>query len=367
MPRPTKGPRLYLKPASAGGRAVWIIRDGEQRVATGCGAGEIDRARRALADYIARAYAPARRERRLSDVPIADVLAIYADDRVAGRPDARRLARRLARLLDFWGDRSLADVTGANCRAYVRARGGAGGARRDLQDLSAAIGHHHREGLHRETVRVWLPPRGAPRDRWLTRSELARLVWTCWRMRERQDGAATGKRTMRHVARFILLAYYTASRPGAVLTASWHAAAGRSWLDLEGGVYYRLRAGARETTKRAPPVRLPPRLLAHLRRWRALGGSWAVEYHGAPVASIKVAYARACAAAGLGAGVSPYTLRHTAITHMMQRGAPIWEAAGFAGTGEAMIRAHYGHHHPDHMAAAIVAIGGAGRKPGRNE
>jgi len=32
MPRPAKGPRLYLKPASAGGRAVWIIRDGNQKL-----------------------------------------------------------------------------------------------------------------------------------------------------------------------------------------------------------------------------------------------------------------------------------------------------------------------------------------------
>ena len=29
-----------------------------------------------------------------------------------------------------------------------------------LQDLQAAIGYHHREGLHRETVLVTLPPAG---------------------------------------------------------------------------------------------------------------------------------------------------------------------------------------------------------------
>lgn len=194
------------------------------------------------------------------------------------------------------------------------------------------------------------------REEWLTRGEIARLVWTCWRACEVQGNNPTSKRTTRHLARFVLLAYYTASRPGAVLTASWHAAAGRSYLDLEHGVFYRLRAGARETAKRQPPVRLAPRLLAHLRRWRALGGSWAVEYHGAPVASVKVAFGRACASAGLGAGVSPYTLRHTAITHMMQLGVPIWEAAGLAGTSEAMVRAHYGHHHPDHMRSAVAAL-----------
>ncbi len=28
-------------------------------------------------------------------------------------------------------------------------------------------------------VNVWLPPKGPPRDRWLTRSEAARLLWAC--------------------------------------------------------------------------------------------------------------------------------------------------------------------------------------------
>jgi hypothetical protein len=33
----------------------------------------------------------------------------------------------------------LSEVTGANCRAYAAGRGSNGGARRDLQDLAAAI------------------------------------------------------------------------------------------------------------------------------------------------------------------------------------------------------------------------------------
>jgi hypothetical protein len=52
--------------------------------------------------------------------------------------------------------------------------------------LRAAINHHAKEGLHRGVVRVWLPPKGLPLDRWLTRSEAAALIWTCWRYREVQ-------------------------------------------------------------------------------------------------------------------------------------------------------------------------------------
>jgi hypothetical protein len=39
-------------------------------------------------------------------------------------------------------------------------------------------------GVSRGLVRVALPAKGAGRERWLTRSEAATLLWTCWRYRE---------------------------------------------------------------------------------------------------------------------------------------------------------------------------------------
>ena len=80
----------------------------------------------------------------------------------------------------------LADVSTSTCKEYAKTRGNSGGARRDLEDLRATIGHHASENLHRAIVNVWIPPKGAPRDRWLTRSEVARLLWACWRYRELQ-------------------------------------------------------------------------------------------------------------------------------------------------------------------------------------
>ncbi len=395
MPRPAKGPRLYLVPArrDASGRVTrasrWVIRDGAKMHPTGCAASEVAGAHQALADYLRAAHRPARAQRDLDAISLADVLSIYVDDVVDPHPDHKRIAKRIARLSAWWGSKTLAQVTGSSCRAYVASRPSPGGARRDLQDLSAAIGHHHREGYHRELVKVALPKKGEARERWLSRSEVARLVWTAWRAREGDrpgdDGKAgnttTGRHTMRHLARFILLAYSTASRPGAVLTASWEAAAGRSYLDLDRGVFYRLREGAQQTNKRQPPVRLTPSILAHLRRWRRMaeearaeaeraglpaeGGHYVVEWRGEPVARVKVGFANAVALAGLGEGVSPHTLRHSAVTHLMQQGVPAWEVAGFAGMGEAVLRRHYAHHHPDHMGEAVAAMRGARAKPGR--
>ena len=131
--------------------------------------------------------------------------------------------------------------------------------------------------------------------------------------------------------RFILIAIYTGSRAGAVLTASPYRGEGRSYVDLKHGIFYRLAEGSRETNKRQPPVPLPPRLLAHLRRWFSNGlvHEYFVEWNGKPVQSVKTAFKTALRLAGIQGRVTPHTLRHTAATWLMQNGVDKWEAAGF--------------------------------------
>jgi len=340
--------------------AVWLIRDGDQFISTGCGAGDRAEAERRLAAYIAAKYAPERRERSLAAVPVADVVNIYLTDKAPGQARPEKAAERGERLIKWWGDKSLADVTGATCRAYAASRGSPGGARRDLQDLQAAISHHAIEGFHRGSVRVALPPRGEARQRWLTRNEAARLLWVCWRTREVQEGAQTAKRPLRHLVRFLLLGLYTGSRPGAILQASWLPGPRRSLVDVENGVFHRRADGAVETAKRQPTVKLIPGLLSHLRRWRRLdeasGRAHVVMFDGAPIASVKTALGRACELAGLDAGVTAYTLRHTCASWLVAKGVSTREIAGFIGTSEAMIINHYGHLAPDFQDAAVRAL-----------
>jgi len=50
--------------------------------------------------------------------------------------------------------------------------------------------------------------------------------------------------------------------------------------------------------------------------------------------------------------VTLHTLRHTRATWMMQRGVPIWEAAGFLGMTVKTLESVYGHHSPDHQEQA---------------
>lgn len=374
MPRRSKSARLWLRPArrNKGGkvtsRALWIILDGGRHVATGCAESEAQRAEQVLADYIARKYRPDRFERELHTIDVADVLSIYLDDCTARHTNQPRFRGRIARLNEFWGGKTLADVTGSSCRLYVKYRGSPGGARRDLEDLRAAINHHAKEGLHRGSVRVVLPAKGPARDRWLTRTEAARLLLACWRTREVQTGSRgrhkgfkfeTDRYPLRHIARFVLMALYTGTRPGAILTASPIRGAGRSFVDIEQGIFYRHAQGRQFTNKRQPPVPIPPRLLAHMRRWLRRGSikDHFVEWGGKPVQSIKVGFRRATVLAGIPGTVTPHTLRHTAATWLMQAGVPIWEAAGFLGMSPEMVERTYGHHHPEHMRRATDAIG----------
>ena len=144
-------------------------------------------AERRLAAHIAAKYAPERRERHLDSIPVADVINIYLTDVAPGHAAPAKTVERCLRLAEFFGDKRLGDVTGALCRAYANSRqgkgrtnkGSGGGARRDLQDLAAAINHHAKEGFHRGIVRVVLPPKGEARQRWLTRDEAARLLRVC--------------------------------------------------------------------------------------------------------------------------------------------------------------------------------------------
>jgi hypothetical protein len=249
MPTLRKSARLWLRPARRDkktgrivARATYLILDAGKHYPTGCFAGEAERAERKLAEYIAAKYQAPRKGRDLEEIPLADVLSIYIDDRGPKQRNRAKFDERMARLNEFWGAMRLSEVTGDACRRYVAERGNAGGSRRDLEDLRAAINHHAREGLHHNIVRVALPEKGLARDRWLTRGEAAKLLWTCWRHREtqlRHCGPHRGQRLptkrypLRHLARFLLIALYTGTRAGAIAKASPNKGEGRSFVDLD--------------------------------------------------------------------------------------------------------------------------------------
>jgi integrase len=370
MPQAAKGPRLWLRrerrdqSGTLTHPAVWYIRDdGRYQQGTGCGIDDRERAVQLLADYIAqkRLDGPPRSARDPASVPVADVIARYIRDVAAKRARPKEAAQRARALLAYFGNKTLADINGDCCRRYAEQRSTDAAARRELEDLRAAINHHRREGLCSQVVEVVLPPERAARERWLTRSEAARLILAAWRYREIQKGRPTDRRSRRHVAKSMLVALYTGTRASAVCGAALEPTPGRGWIDVERGVFYRRPARRLETKKRQPPVPLPPGLLAHLRRWKRHGQTFAVEWNREPVTAVKKAFGNVVADAGLGPDVTPHVLRHTAATWLMQAGVDMWEAAGFLGMTVEMLSQRYGHHHPAHLERAKNSFSAANR------
>jgi integrase len=294
------------------------------------------------------------------------VINVYLTDIVPTHARPAETAARLDRILDHFGAMHLRQVTGRACRAYVATRTSPNAARRELEDLRAALNHFRKEGYCLAVPAITLPEKPPARERWLTRGEAARLVWALWRMRQKWKGIDSDRRTGRHVARFVLVALYTGTRSAAICAAAMRPTPGSGYVDLERGVFYRRAPGSRQTKKRQPPVPIPPRLLAHLRRWQRLGLSkdHIVEWNGKPVKSVRKALRAGRIAADLGDDVTAHTLRHTAPTWAMQNGADLWQAAGYFGMTVETLERVYGHHHPDYLSDAVAAIS-APQKPHR--
>ena len=365
MPRRTKGPRLWLQPAreARNGRtaeaAVWVIRDGSRKRSTGLGAEQHTEAQRALAEYIIAQHNPASgRDLSPAEVSVADAISLYAREVAGNHARPREVAAQLERLLDHFGEMTLAEINGASCRAYVAQRAKKTASLRELEYLRAALRFAHKEGIVDRAVPVTLPEKPRARERWLERDEAAALLWAAWRLRQKYKGQPTKRATAQHVARFILVALYTGTRAGAICGAAIRPTVGAAYVDLDAGLFYRRPPGERETKKRKPPVALPDRLLAHLSRWERLGISqrFVVEWQGKPVARINKAFRAVREAAGLGEDVTPHTFRHTAATWLARNGVPFTQAADYVGMSVGTYERVYRHQAPGYQEQARNGI-----------
>ncbi len=365
MPQHAKGPRLYRRKDTG----IYLIRD-TGRGERSTGTRDRREAERALASYIVerdRPHGPATPEQ----MTVSTALTLYAKGRAAKVRDPARIGYAISALLPFWGSLPISGITEETCDAYARQRMkvrrydretgkpleyahcAPGTIRKELGTLKAAMNWCRRKGHLVNPPEVYLPPKPEPNERWLTRSEAARLLWAAWRNPK-----------SRHLARFILVALYTGTRKTAILRLHFMPNASGGWVDTKRGVMYRRAPRERETKKKRPTIPVPPRLLAHLRRWEREGSRWVVSFDGAGVGSIKTAWNTAIQEAGLAAtGVTPHTLRHTAITWAMQTGkADAWELAGFFGVSPETMQRVYAHHHPDFQKDALQAVSAGGRK-----
>jgi integrase len=271
---------------------------------------------------------------------IAEVLAAYGNEVAPKMKSARNMGYQISSLLNWWGDKRVADITKKTCRAYVESKPQQAAAQ-DLKILRVAVNYWNGEYGPLEAMPVFEVPAGnPPKERWLTREEAARLL--------------RAAKPYQHMRRLILLGLYTGSRPGVLLSLQW------SQINFVSGVMSRTPEGKRQDKKkRAPKVKLGWRIMAHLKRWKRLDGNEKIVCHfkspwhpgSRQVDDPHGAWKKIITASGLH-GVTRHTLRHTRATWMAQAGVPLWEAAGFLGMTVKTLEGVYAHHSPDFQERA---------------
>lgn len=363
MPRKSEGPQLRANPKKGG---IWYIYWTESRGARSVsrerstGTRDSAEAHRVFAEWLdAGGGTPAGIRwdgpRRAAQATIADVLAVYAQEHAANHTAApERTGYAIAALLGFWGERTCDYIKPETCRAYVKTRMSINStnivvekidmgvseatAARELTVLRAALGYAADNGKLVEDLRrhVELPSKPPGRDRWLTRSEAARLLW------ESRKGYSRD-----YLPLFIMLALRTGARPGALFDLTW------AQIDFQRGRIDFNPPGRKRTNKGRPIIPIPRRLRWFLLKAQQRATSpYVIAFRGKKIADIGVSFMAAAKRAGLGRDVLPYTMRHTAATWMMHRAVPINQVAGWLGHSIQKTTELYSHHSPDHFEQA---------------
>ena len=233
-------------------------------------------------------------------------------------------------------------VSRATVRSYVAQRRKAGVAdatiSKELRFLRQALKFGVREKWMRpeDEPKFELPGEGEARERFLTREEFARLYFHASPL---------------HLRVFLALAISTAARGKHILALTWDR------VDFAAGMV-RFRPGE-SRNKRTVPVPMNDRLRPVLERaYEARGKSgYVVEWKSRRVASVRRAYERACALAGL-EDAHRHDLRRTAASWAVQDGHSLEMVAMLLGDSVETTRKHYAVFAPDYLRGVVHSIGG---------
>lgn len=346
MPRANRGAYLIFVRKRASFYIQWYEGGAKRQLATGTD--DRSAAEAALASFITERQ---RRERPIgpsdpSSFPIELALALYGAEHAPTTAAPERIGHAIDALAGFWGTSTADAITEATCRAYLKHRArSAGTVRRELGVLRAALFYAHRHGRITRVPHVFLPEKPDGKDRWLTRSEAARLLAAA--LHSRSDARL-------YLPLFILMGLYTGQRKEAILSLRWPQVS----FGISGRIDFN-PPGRKRTNKGRAVIPMPEKLTVHLRHARERGSDLGYVLHrdGHRLGDLKRSFATACTDAGLD-DVTPHTLRHTCGTWLAQKGVPMFQIAGWLGQSNARTTELYAHHHPDFFAAAKRAIDG---------
>jgi integrase len=275
---------------------------------------------------------------------VAEVWEAYRKDKEP-RAIATTMKHTGKAVLAHFGALDPVRITAEDCRAYTarrRAQGRSDGATHtELGHLRMALSWAAKPGrrLIPEAVEIERPQKPDPKDRWLTRPEVDKLL-----------AAATAP----HIRLAIVLMLSTAGRVGAILELTWDR------CDFaEGTINLRLHADQPRKGRAIAPMNRTARAALLAAREGALSDH-VIEWGGEPVRCILRGVKAAARRAGM-PEVSPHCLRHTAAVWMLSAGHPIGQVSRLLGhSNTATTERVYAKYTIDSLrdAAEVLEIGG---------
>lgn len=235
-----------------------------------------------------------------SEGTTADLWPMYLAER-EGRQAHATMTSTAKAILPAFGHLRPDQITVQDCRSYATRAMAAGKppgtAWTELGHLRIVLNWAERKGLIEKAPLIELPKKPAPKDRYLTRDEIKRLL---------------GAEAAPHIALAIRLMLGTAGRQGAILELTWDRVDfRRRQIDL--------RVDGASPRKGRAIVPMNNMLFDALTEAKSAALSdHVIEWSGKSVESIRRGFSRAVADAKL-RDASMHTLQHTSAVHMVGR------------------------------------------------
>ncbi len=273
---------------------------------------------------------------------VRHVLEYYMENHGFGVPSWSDLANMTRVFIEVMGHRRLQDLTPDHFNAYCsgRKRGAwgkkkaksTGTLRRELTHLQTAINFCAKAKLvnPEHAPYIPMPPRPAPRDRWLDKEEIAR-------MKAAAEPWSRGDR-------FLRIVFDNGGRKTGIQELKW------AQINFVNNLITYLPPGERQTKKKKPTVPMSSGLREYLLELRkrepdathVLGRT--NDIRDALEAVSKRAKVE---------GVTPHVLRHTWASHAVMNGTPIEEVARILGDTIVTTEKTYAKFKPDYLKSSI--------------
>jgi integrase len=289
----------------------------------------------------------ARSHLKYKNEPTETVKAIqqqYVAQKEADGEDSRKSKWLWPALGPVFGHMRPVDITTKHCKEYAAARAALGRKQRtiygELQTLRIWLNWAVKKKLLPldQLPTIWLPQMPDPRDRHLTREELAKLL-----------SAAE----LPHIRLFIVLAISTAARKTAILQLTWNR------IDFDRGLIHLHDPEQRRTKKGRALVPMNGSARAALTEAReGAATDHVIEWAGQPVLDIKRGLSTALKKAGLKLkGDGAHTLRHSAAVMMAEAGIPMSEISQYLGHKNTDVTERvYARYSPTYLAKAASSL-----------